>query len=68
MVNPRQVGDRVVTQKYGPGTIAVAMEYANGAWPDQTPKMYATGRVGIVLDNHTLHANPAYFWERELVQ
>lgn len=54
-------GDKVHSPIFGIGTVTIREEFENE--PKFYPgEIYATGRVGVVFDNHTLWANPAYFW------
>lgn len=55
------INDAVMVKKYGPGVIVYVERVNNGEG-----KMVSTGRYGVVLENHHLIANPAYFWRDEL--
>lgn len=61
------IGQSVKTP-HGTGTIK-EQELANDAYPNQTPRMIATGRYGVTLDaGHTwaIQGKTAYYFPTEI--
>lgn len=58
-------GTRVQVFKHGLGTVEVERDLATDPY---TKQKTATGRVGVVLDDHKLLAKPAFFWPGELTK
>lgn len=55
-----KVGDRVKHERHGAGTVM-----AYDQWVEDN-KIRSSGRYGITFDDHTILANPAYFYPEEL--
>lgn len=55
------LGALAIHRTHGSGQV-VAIEYL----PDWQGNRQPTGRVGVIFDQHTLTARPAYFWPQEL--